>query len=85
MTVEATEPIKNLTYTVVARGDVVLSKNVEVSSSRNINFTFPSSIAMMPSAKLLVYFIREDGEIVSDYVKIDFGFKLQNSVSFDKN
>lgn len=36
---------------------------------------------MVPKANLIVYYIREDGEIVSDQITIEFGDELQNFVS----
>lgn len=36
---------------------------------------------MVPKASLIVYYIRPDGEIVSDQLKIEFGDELQNFVS----
>lgn len=84
MIVEATDVVQNLTYIVVGgREEIVLSKNVKIPNSRNFDFSFPSSTAMMPTAKLLVYYIRDDGEIISDQVKINFGYKLKNLVSLN--
>lgn len=37
---------------------------------------------MVPKANLIVYYIRPDGEIVSDRLKIEFDNELQNFVSF---
>lgn len=38
---------------------------------------------MMPKANLVIYYIQKDGEIISDQLSIDFGFKLQNYVQLD--
>jgi CD109 antigen len=81
--VEATGEMKNLCYMLFSRNNLVLSRNEEVPNARHFNFTFQSSQPMMPNANLLVYYISADGEIVSDQQKIDFGFKLQNTVNID--
>lgn len=82
--VVGTEEINQLTYQVLGRGDVIISKTIQVSNSKNINFRFLASFAMVPKASLIVYYIRPDGEIVSDRLKIEFGDELQNFVSFLK-
>lgn len=83
MKVVATEELKNLVFIVHGRSDVLISENFEVPSSSNFNFSFKSTKEMMPKSKLLVYYIRDDGEIISDHLEINFGFALQNSVSFE--
>ena len=75
--------MKNLIFFVHGRSDVLKSDNLEVSNSKSFNFNFKSTKSMMPKSKLLVYYIRDDGEIISDHVEINFGFALQNSVSFE--
>lgn len=71
-----------LTYQVLGRGDVLISRTVQIPSSRSFNFRFLASFAMVPKARLLVYYIREDGEIISDQISIPLGDELQNYVSF---
>jgi CD109 antigen len=78
----ATEEMDQLTYQVLGRGDVIISRTVQVPNSRNFNFRFLASFAMVPKANLIVYYIRPDGEIISDKIKIEFGDELQNFVSF---
>jgi CD109 antigen len=78
----ATEPMIQLTYQVLGRGDVIISRTLQVPNSRNFNFRFLASFAMVPKASLVVYYIREDGEIISDNLKIQFGDELQNQVRF---
>lgn len=73
--------MNDLTYVAIGREDVVLSKTEKFPSSKKYNFTFRATTEMMPNAKIIVYYIREDGEIISDYAKIDLGYKLQNRVS----
>ena len=76
-----TEEFNLLTYQLLGRGDVIISRTVQVPNSRNFNFRFLASFAMVPQANLIVYYIREDGEIISDQITIEFGDELQNFVS----
>ena len=69
----------------MGRGDVIVSKTVPVQNSKSFTFKFLGSFAMVPNAHLVVYYIRPDGEIISDTVKIEFGDELQNFVSYIKN
>lgn len=79
----ATEEMKNLVFFVHGRSNVLKSDNLEVQNSKSFNFSFKATKSMMPKSKLLVYYIRDDGEIISDHVEINFGFVLQNTVSFN--
>lgn len=78
-----TEEMSQLTYQVMGRGDVIVSKTVPVQNSKSFTFKFLASFAMVPNAHLVVYYIRPDGEIISDQVKIEFGDELQNFVSYE--
>lgn len=65
----------------MGRGDVIITRTVQVPNSKSFNFRFLASFAMVPKASLIVYYIRDDGEIISDRLKISFGDELQNFVS----
>ena len=77
----STEEMKNLIFFVHGRSDVLKSDNLEVPNSKSFKFSFKTMKAMMPKSKLLVYYIRDDGEIISDHLEFNLGFALQNSVS----
>lgn len=74
--------MSQITYQVLGRGDVIVSKSLPVYGSNKYNFRFLGSFAMVPKATLVVYYIREDGEIISDHVKIELGDELNNFVSY---
>lgn len=76
----ATEQMNQLTYQIMGRGDVIHSRTLQVPSSRNFNFRFLASFAMVPKASVVVYYIRPDGEMITDQLKIEFGDELQNFV-----
>jgi CD109 antigen len=70
-----------ITYQVVGRGDVIISKTLPANGVNKFNFRFLASFAMVPKANLIVHYIRADGEIISDHVNIELGDELQNFVS----
>lgn len=76
----ATEEMSQLTYQIIGRGDVIISRSLQVPNSRNFNFRFLASFAMVPKASVVVYYIRPDGEMITDQLKIEFGDELQNFV-----
>uniref|UniRef100_A0A6B2E4V8 CD109 antigen n=1 Tax=Phlebotomus kandelakii TaxID=1109342 RepID=A0A6B2E4V8_9DIPT len=81
--VDSTEPMTHFTYQVIGRGDIIVSKTVEVPSRTSHTFKFLASFAMVPEAKLVVYFVRPDGEIVSDSQPIKFRSSFQNFVKLE--
>lgn len=78
----ATEDLTNLHYRVVARGDDVLAGDFEVPSKKDFRLEFKPSLAMVPKASVIVFYIREDGEIISDSLKLEFANELNNFVRF---
>ena len=87
--VNCTENIDHLVYHVISRGDIVLSKSINFSGSKerekslyNLNFEITSS--MSPKAKLIVYYIRPaNKEVIADSIKfnVDNIFKTPVSIS----
>lgn len=76
--VSATVPMKYFSYQVLGRGDVIVGGTIPVPDRMLHTFRFPASFAMVPRAKLVVFFVQDDGELVSDSVEIEFGSDLQN-------
>lgn len=76
-----TENLKQLTYHVVGRGDVITSGVVEVPNVKSFQFEIKPTMAMVPKANVVVYYITDGGEIISDKIVINFGNELQNFVS----
>uniref|UniRef100_A0A1Y9H2W1 CD109 antigen n=1 Tax=Anopheles dirus TaxID=7168 RepID=A0A1Y9H2W1_9DIPT len=85
--VAATEPMKYFTYQLLGRGDVLLSNTVAVPETKLHTFKFPATFAMVPRAKLVVYYIAPNGDMVSDSKVITFDSELQNfmKVSLSKD
>ncbi|KAH8413116.1 hypothetical protein KR009_008160, partial [Drosophila setifemur] len=75
-------PIKYFMYQVVGRGDIILSRNVDVNDGTFHTIKFLASFAMMPRAKLLVYTVI-NGEFVYDEQVIQFEENLLNAVQIE--
>lgn len=83
--VQTTESIKEFSYQVLGRGDIITSGTVQVEKKANAIkkaqiFKFLATFAMVPSAQLVVFYVRPDGEMVSDHITIEFGAELQNFI-----
>ena len=78
----ATHPLTMLSMLVIGKGDVIESQNFEVLNSKTYLIEFKPTFAMVPNVEVVVYYITDDGEIISDSVKIEFGNDLKNYVSF---
>ncbi|EAT39604.1 AAEL008607-PA [Aedes aegypti] len=78
--VSSTVPMKYFNYQVLGRGDVLIGGTIAVPDRMSHTFRFPASFAMVPRARLLVYFIHSDGQMISDFAEIEFASELQNFV-----
>lgn len=83
MTVTSTKNMRTLTYMVVGRGDLLLSRTIQLDNDLVHTFKFMSSFAMVPKAKLVVYYVTEDGEVVSEKTNIEFRSQFQNFVKIE--
>lgn len=89
--VNATEPIKNLVYEVMGKGDIVLARSMRSTQSEGgkmFSITFPITHKMAPKARLVVYYVREDNqEVVADALnfKVEGIFKTPVSLSSNVN
>ncbi|XP_073826156.1 thioester-containing protein 3 [Musca autumnalis] len=82
ITVRCSEPMKYFIYQIVGRGDILLSRAVDVNDNTFHTFKFLATFAMMPRAKLLVYLVI-NGEFVYDEQVIEFEENLLNNVQIE--
>lgn len=80
--VTCTEPMKHVTFQIIGRGDLLMSNTFDVADTVKHTFKFLASFSMVPKATLIVYYITEKGEIVSDKSELKFASEFQNPVSF---
>lgn len=80
--VKATENLSQLTYQVLEKGNVIVSETIQVNNTKDFQFDFQPTMAMIPKAKVIVFYITSGGEIISDTLTVNFGNELGNFVSF---
>ncbi|XP_046746805.1 CD109 antigen-like isoform X2 [Diprion similis] len=78
--VNSTAPLKYLSYQVLGRGDILNAGSVKVPEEYTVKFKFLATYVMAPTAHIVVYYMREDGEIVADSLNVDLDGALQNFV-----
>ena len=65
----------------MARGNIISQSTHTVdSATTHTVLRVPLTVDMAPSARLLVYTIRDDGEVVADSLTISVGNTFQNKV-----
>lgn len=82
-TVTSTQNMKSVTYLVMGRGDIIIAKTIPLNSVTSHTFKFLASFAMVPRAKLVVYYVTEDGEIISESSTIEFRSQFQNFLKIE--
>lgn len=75
--------MQTLTYLVMGRGDLLVARTIQLDNDLTTTFKFMSSFAMVPKAKLVVYYVTSDGEIVSEKANIEFRSQFQNFVKVE--
>lgn len=73
--------MKYFSYQVIGRGDVVVANTIQVSNKKTYKFKFLATYVMAPTAHVVVFYLKEDGEIVADALDIELEGSLQNFVS----
>jgi len=78
----STIPLKSLTYQLLAQGKIIRSDVLTTRNLREYKFNIKALTIWTQKAYLYVFFITEDGEIISDEQEIEFEGDLKNFVSF---
>ena len=68
---------------VLSRGSIISDE--VVGYSEPFEYYFPVTHQMTPSVKVLASYIREDGEVVADYLSLSVSLSLENQVKSTKN
>lgn len=77
----ATQPLIYFVYQVLGRGDVLFAQTLQAHQGTTHNFRFIATAAMAPRARLVVYYVQEDGELVADSLHFTVSGAIQNHVS----
>lgn len=65
----------------MGRGDVLITNTFQVDNAKEYRFHFTATHAMVPVTHLIVYYVRQDGELIADALDIEIDGLLQNFVS----
>uniref|UniRef100_W5NJS4 CD109 molecule n=1 Tax=Lepisosteus oculatus TaxID=7918 RepID=W5NJS4_LEPOC len=76
ITVESSNPLKELHYLVTSRG-----KTLSVGKLSNASFTLIPEESWAPLACIIVYYVRDDGEIINDALNLPIANVFKNKVS----
>lgn len=80
--VQSTKEMNEISYHVLStKGDVVASGTIEIFSSKSIDFDFTPTYDMVPKARIVVFYITSNGEIISDSLEFEVDNELRNFVS----
>lgn len=86
--VNATEPVKEIVYEIMAKGDIVLARSIRSADANgsSLMLTVPITHRMAPKARLLVYYVRpENGEIVADALNFNVAGVFKTPVRLSSN
>ena len=79
----ATHALTKLNMLATAGGDVVASQSFDVPNSKEYLMEIMPTESMVGSAHILVFYITEHGEIISDSVQIELGRKIKNQINIE--
>jgi CD109 antigen len=81
--VSSAKPMKKLNYHVVSLGKdgLISSGTLKVENKTEAEISFWPSISMMPKARVVVFYLEDNGKMVHDKINIEFEKELQNFVS----
>ncbi|CAC5388514.1 CD109 [Mytilus coruscus] len=84
--IQSTQAVTSLVYQVLSRGVIVGAGTVNGGNKKTVPFSIAVNSKMAPNARIVVYYVKTDGEIVTDSISFDVEgvFNNQVSISFDK-
>ncbi|XP_059162966.1 CD109 antigen-like [Physella acuta] len=81
--INGTEELSKLVYQVLSRGCIEKSGTINGNNQKSVNFSIVSEPSMAPSARMVVYYVRPDGEVVADSISFDVIGAFKNKVTVD--
>ncbi|XP_014472781.1 PREDICTED: CD109 antigen-like isoform X2 [Dinoponera quadriceps] len=78
--VNSTTPLKYISYEVLGRGDILHAGSKYVQDKYTTSFDFLATYVMAPTAHVIVYYVRTDGEVIADSLDVELTGTLQNFV-----
>lgn len=65
----------------MSRGSIVAAGTVNGHNTKAFTFGIPVNAKMAPNARIITYYVRADGEIVTDSISFDVEGVFENKVS----
>ncbi|XP_029178168.1 CD109 antigen-like isoform X2 [Nylanderia fulva] len=78
--VNSTAPLKYISYEILGRGDILDAGSIYVQDKYTTTFKFLATYVMAPTAHIIVYYVRTDGEVIADSLDVELTGILQNFV-----
>ncbi|XP_011643182.1 CD109 antigen-like [Pogonomyrmex barbatus] len=78
--VNSTTPLKYVSYEVLGRGNILDAGSIYVQDKYTTSFRFLATYVMTPTAHVIIYYIRTDGEVIADSLDVELSGILQNHV-----
>ncbi|XP_071630308.1 thioester-containing protein 1 allele S3-like isoform X2 [Temnothorax longispinosus] len=78
--VNSTAPLKYISYEVLGRGDILHADSIYVQDKYTTSFRFLATYVMAPTAHVIVYYVRTDGEVIADSLDVELTGVLQNHI-----
>ncbi|KAG4076179.1 hypothetical protein HA402_014728 [Bradysia odoriphaga] len=76
-------PLKHFTYQVIARGNILISNSQTVQAGAKVGFDFTATFDMVPNVQVVVYTIRDDGNVNTASRRIYLQKKLPNQITLE--
>lgn len=77
----STVPVPSVVFQLFSKGLLKISRTISLIEGK-VNFTITPKFSYTPKAHCIVFFIGDDGEIISDSIKLHFDNVLPNYVNF---
>jgi CD109 antigen len=78
--VNSTAPLKYISYEILGRGDILDAGSIYVQDKYTTSFKFLATYVMAPTAHVIVYYVRTDGEVIADSLDVELTGMLQNHI-----
>lgn len=73
--------MRELFSVIVGRSGVIAYQSDNAGDRRSFDLRFKATASMVPSAKLIVYYIHSSGEIIFNQIELKFNENFANHVS----
>lgn len=80
LSIETTEPIKWITYQIFGRGKLVFAETLRATRGNSNELNIRATSDMSPRCRVIVYYVRDTGEIVADALDFEVEGALTNKV-----